>query len=301
MQRGFIQIPILIAIIITVILSGGAFVTYEITRPSQKDSESNIATTIANVQATTTADSSADIEQLKEEIAELKKRSSQPTSPATSIQQKIDVPVQTKVQPSVVVPPPTQNTKVQPTVYPATVVYEGVTLTWCNGGYWKPCNPGKKLYCPASGADATCVPESNVSSQPDLNNAANTKAQSISVLNQILSDFRSLETDETSEINRMESMLNSLIGANDSVSAILIELTTLRRNRLISAQSSLRSYISAVEGIKRTTEGTDVSAFINFNPNQAFADDIKFANDARAAFQTDKASYDDSVRNYLSI
>ena len=152
-----------------------------------------------------------------------------------------------------------------------------------------------------SGGDATCVPENGVSSQPDLSNAANIKAQSISVLNQILTDLRSLETNQTYEINRMNSMLTTLAGANDYASSILTELTTLRRNRLTDGLAILRSYISAVEGMKRTTEGSDVSAFINFNPNQAYAEDIKFINDSKSASQTDKSSYDDSVRTYISI
>jgi len=239
-------------------------------------------------------------EKLKKEIDELKKQqTAQQTKVALPKQEKIDTPVQNQTTPSV--PTPSQNTQVQPTVYPTNVNYNGVNLTWCNGEYWKPCSSGKKLSCPISGGDATCVPDNSASLQPDLSNAANAKAQGISSLNQILSDLRSLETDYTSETNRMESVLNSFIGKNDSVSAIMIELTTLRRNRLMNVQSSLRSYISAVEGIKRTTEGTNVSAFTNFNSNQAFADDIKFVNDTRAAFQTDKASYDDTVRNYLSI
>ena len=135
----------------------------------------------------------------------------------------------------------------------------------------------------------------------DFSTAANTKAQSLSVLNQILSDVRSLEVEQSGEISRMNDILDSLVGESDYASELLREQTTLRRDRLISGLGTLITYISNLENFKRSTESMDALAFLNFNPNQVFADEIKFESDAKAAFQADKAFYDDSLRTYLSI
>src|SRR3989344_8508711 len=56
MQRGFIQIPFLIAIIVAAILGGGAYVAYEVAKPLQKTPPQE---TTVESQATTTADASA--------------------------------------------------------------------------------------------------------------------------------------------------------------------------------------------------------------------------------------------------
>ena len=100
MQRGFIQIPFLIAIIIVAVLGGGAYVAYEVAKPSQKVSDLTTlaTTTVANVQTTTTADSDAEIKELKEEIASLKKSVS-----------KSKVVTETVVNESVPISVPKQN------------------------------------------------------------------------------------------------------------------------------------------------------------------------------------------------
>lgn len=50
MQRGFIQIPFLIAIIVTVVFGSGVYVAYEVIKPSQNTSDSAIAIIAADVQ-----------------------------------------------------------------------------------------------------------------------------------------------------------------------------------------------------------------------------------------------------------
>lgn len=93
MQRGFIQIPILIAIIVTAVLGGGAYVAYEVAKPSQSDLPKEIAVE-TETQATTTADTSttaqvekksdaADekdsvIDSLKKQVADLTQKVSAP-------------------------------------------------------------------------------------------------------------------------------------------------------------------------------------------------------------------------------
>jgi hypothetical protein len=377
-QKGFIQIPVLIAIIVSVIVVGGAgYVGVKQYQSHQTSNTEQPENGIAqNGQATTTQELS-EVEKLREEVDRLKKQqeniSAQSSAPK---QEKSGVVAQSPSKPPTISSPqitsvdpvtatagsggaftikgsgfhadakimlgdrvlersgyPMQNLlfglfrgDLQPGTYDMTVVNPdggkyitrqavmvrpqattvgsgNSNLTFCNGQYWNPCQSGRKLYCPTSGGEAVCVLENNNNNlpQPDLSKAANTKAQSINLLNQVLSDLRSLDTDQTNEINRMESILNSLIGMNDSVSGLLRDLTTLRRNRLISGQSALKSYISATEGMKRNLEGMDVLSFVDFNPEQTFADSVNFVHQARSAFQADKVNYDDSVRNYLSI
>lgn len=94
MQRGFIQIPILIAIIVSAIVFGGGgyYVAHQISKPSPTASNTT-ATTTAEIQATTTAD------------VEVKKTSEEPPknpapkngSSGASTQTKIDTSVKTEV------------------------------------------------------------------------------------------------------------------------------------------------------------------------------------------------------------
>ncbi|MEK7134672.1 MAG: hypothetical protein AAB819_03040 [Patescibacteria group bacterium] len=101
MKGGFIQIPILIAVIVIAVLGGGAYVAYEVTKPPQNVPESTTATT--DVQSTTTADTSttalADkkkgvldegdsvIDSLKKQVEALTQKINQPKNetPKTSI------------------------------------------------------------------------------------------------------------------------------------------------------------------------------------------------------------------------
>lgn len=97
MSRGFIQIPLLIAIIAVVVLGGSAYVAYEITSPSQPTA---LSEAVAESQATTTNDSlkveTADagtedsdslIESLKKQVTDLTQKVNQPKAeiPKSSI------------------------------------------------------------------------------------------------------------------------------------------------------------------------------------------------------------------------
>jgi len=91
MQRGFIQIPILIAIIVAAILGGGAYVAYEVAKPSQNASPKTLETD----QATSTQVTS-EIEKLKQEVSDLRKLSSSKTqtieSPSVPKKQVVETP-----------------------------------------------------------------------------------------------------------------------------------------------------------------------------------------------------------------
>ena len=72
-MRGFIQIPILIAIIVVAVLGGGAYVAYEVAQPSQN--ASRVATTTPEL---------SEIEKLRQEVDELKKQQSSSISQKSS-------------------------------------------------------------------------------------------------------------------------------------------------------------------------------------------------------------------------
>src|SRR3989344_5888068 len=102
MQRGFIQIPFLIAIIVAAILGGGAYVAYEVAKPPQNTPQQE---TTVESQATTTADASATanaevkkdeptkdnndslISSLKKQVSDLTQKVNQPKveTPKTSV------------------------------------------------------------------------------------------------------------------------------------------------------------------------------------------------------------------------
>lgn len=108
MQRGFIQIPILIAIVVA-LLGGGAFVAYEVTKPSQNASPEVFVET--ETQATTTAGAS-----ITEQINEKGDTSEEKDSVIDSLKkqvndltQKVNAP-KTEMQNTVIAPKTTTVT-----------------------------------------------------------------------------------------------------------------------------------------------------------------------------------------------
>ncbi len=170
----------------------------------------------------------------------------------------------------------------------------------CNGKYWTSCPTGQKFYCPLSG-DATCVIENTGISQQNLNLTTNIKVQTISLLTRIISDLRTLDSEQTSEIARISGILNSLVNGNDSASDLLRKLSILRRDRLVTGQGALRLYISNVEDIQQKMEAKEATSFLSFSPENTFADSVNFIDKTKVAFQKDTANYDDNIRKYLSI
>lgn len=96
MWRGFIQIPIFIAIVVGIAILGGGgyFVAHEIGKTQKIGTESNFqATTTPQKQATTTSEKS-EIDKLKEEVAKLKKQQNTPAKIDTQINKAPSVPAQ---------------------------------------------------------------------------------------------------------------------------------------------------------------------------------------------------------------
>ena len=95
MQRGFIQIPILIAIIVITIVGGSAYVAYrKIVKPSQNAPESAI-TTITNIQAKTTVDVPAETDQRENGLVD--KKFNERDSLIGSLEEQIGTPKTTVV------------------------------------------------------------------------------------------------------------------------------------------------------------------------------------------------------------
>src|SRR3989344_4511568 len=91
MQRGFIQIPFLIAIIFVAVLGGGAYVAYEVAKPSQ-----NVSLNTPEVDQATSTQETSEIEKLKKEVSDLRKLSSSKTqtveSPSVPKKQVVETP-----------------------------------------------------------------------------------------------------------------------------------------------------------------------------------------------------------------
>ena len=130
MQRGFIQIPILIAIIISAVVFGGGsyFVAREMSKPSQNTSNATTTTT-AEVQATTTADVEAKKVSEEEPNKQKSENASIPVKSST-------FHFETTVAPKSATPPPNS--------------------TLCNGVYYSSCATGNDLVCPGDGGKAYC-------------------------------------------------------------------------------------------------------------------------------------------------
>ena len=113
MQRGFIQIPILIAVIVSVAAFGGVgYIAYEVgQKSSQGTPEATIGITEGDVQATSTEEQSSEIDELKQEVEALKEvqkksvRTATPKAvkPSTGVQSTLsNTEIIRKIKPSVV-------------------------------------------------------------------------------------------------------------------------------------------------------------------------------------------------------
>lgn len=152
---------------------------------------------------------------------------------------------------------------------------------------------------PAPAPQIKTIPEI---SQADLNKGANIKAQTITLLNKILSDLSYLDTDYTNEISRLDGILNKSIGISDPVTVTFVKLTTGYKNIHIDTRNNLRGFTSQMDSIKRTMEGIDAAGYIkDFNPEINFAKEVQFVVDQKAMFLQYKAKYDDVTRDWLSF
>lgn len=137
--------------------------------------------------------------------------------------------------------------------------------------------------------------------EADLNKAAEVKAKALQMIDKILSSAREQERLDSEEIGRMDGVLASISSANNEATNLLRELTNNRRNRLNNGRVAMQSYISSYETISTKTQNFELISFLNFYPDQQFGEDVKFLNDAKSLFLTDKAGYDDSLRIYNDI
>ena len=145
------------------------------------------------------------------------------------------------------------------------------------------------------------VVEKTGPTQEELSRASNNKDRALSLVGQIIVDAKSLDQEDSSELSRMNGILNTLVGKYDKASDLFNQITIERRDRFIKGQGALRNYIDALETIKSGLNGSDVMSFLTFNADDTYLEDTKFINDAKTSFQSDKANYDDSYRTYQSI
>src|SRR3989344_4604580 len=79
------------------------------------------------------------------------------------------------------------------------------------------------IVSPSTVTQTKIIPEI---SQADLNKGANIKAQTITLLNKLLSDLSYLDSDYTNEINRLEGNLNKAIGNSYPATVAYMKFTT---------------------------------------------------------------------------
>jgi len=196
MQRGFIQIPFLIAIIVAAILGGGAYVAYEVAKPSPNTSNATTTTKI-EVQATTTVDIEAEAKKASEE--ELNKQKSE----------KAFTPAKSSTSQSETTPPPKSITPPS-------------NSTLCNGVYYSSCAIGNDLVCPGDGGKAYCqsisqqVPQQTQSQSKDntaLNEVVATMNRIAATMDQYSATMKEYQQKVLAETAKFNSECGSYTGA----------------------------------------------------------------------------------------
>src|SRR3989344_807386 len=172
---GFIQIPILLAIIVGLLAVGG--VGYGIAKhkgPEKIEEETVVATTTAEVSTTTTELS--ELDQLKQEVAELKKQQKPVAQTKVSSEvvanAKSDAVVSNNVSPKTFILPNGNVVDAQGNVLVENKKTETTTnYIVCNGKNWNHCPSGQEFVCPLTG-NAYC-------SSPKTSTAVNNESDAL--------------------------------------------------------------------------------------------------------------------------
>ena len=172
---------------------------------------------------------------------------------------------------------------------------------YCNGKYWSQCPVEQEFVCPSSG-NAYC---SKQSSSSDLNRAANNKAGLINLQNMDIAEQKKLLENSTNEVARTNNILNQLTGFSGQITDVVRNLTIAHRNLFMGYQKVDASMIQYGENLRRKIENIDVAGFTDEKSVAELKDQINnnISQTSQEIYerQASKATYDDSIRSYISI
>jgi peptidoglycan hydrolase-like protein with peptidoglycan-binding domain len=164
--------------------------------------------------------------------------------------------------------------------------------TLCNGSYYTACPTGQDFVCPASGG-AYCqlsprqtnpqvVQQQSTQVQENTALETDNKNKAIVVLNQIITDYTSLDTYLTSAISAMNSINTNLSLGNKPLATLIINVVNARLKEFGDGKSLDEQILNMTQTKLSYLESQPLSYFLNYSistdPDNLYAALSKYSN-----------------------